>query len=115
MTLIRRLASGLPATTTGPLCPPCTNPSADVRSSPAVFSLELWQAWQLFARTGRIFFSKNSVVSCTCAQVGAAEINRMTLRQNRIAKSQSTVTVDDRATSFTRQLLKNAGECFDLW
>src|SRR2546430_6343246 len=63
MALMSSRISGLPGTWAGPLSPPFSMPARLVRSRlPLCFSPP-WHLWQTSARTGRIFFSKNSVPS----------------------------------------------------
>ena len=74
---IRRLSSGLPGVIADPRPPPINADSRDASDSPLVRSASLWQPWQRVASTGRIFSSKNRVLSDCAAAVDTAE-NAMT-------------------------------------
>src|SRR5258708_29596083 len=58
--------------TTGPRSDPFVKPAAEVRLKPDICIFAPWHCEHLVAKTGRMFFSKNSSCSADCASNGAA-------------------------------------------
>src|SRR5258708_36464712 len=58
-----RLSWGFPGVTTGPSSPPFMTPAKVLRSSPLIFSAELWQGMQLAWNMGSTLVSKVELLS----------------------------------------------------